>query len=303
MYTIVETMHYTDIVWTMCIILFAFIGLSYRAAGVFILVHTFSLGYYILFELNHHLAAVQPRDMKELAIVAIELVFAFFVMSYLVYENIRHHSYIGRELKITNALLARKNNENSTLLKEVHHRVKNNLQIVVSLLRMQNSDAHSEETKLQFNEAINRIMTISMIHEKLYQSGELSKLEFRKYVHSLIDDIQNLHTMDDTVAIHVSSSVSKVDLKRIVPIGLILNELITNSLKHAFSESENGEISIHFCEDESKEITFTYFDSGNWKPSSNNGFGSELLLLLTEQIDGELERNDSTYTIRFPSAK
>ncbi len=238
----------------------------------------------------------------ELVVVAIEMVFAFFIMAYLIFENIRYHSYVGKELNDANRQLAQKNRENVTLLKEVHHRVKNNLQIVVSLLRMQNAETDSEETKLHFNEAINRIMTISMIHRKLYQTGELSRLEFNKYISSLIDDIKSLHTNNSNIKIDLSSNLEELDLKTVVPLGLIINELITNSIKHAFRDDESGVITISFTTDVNNFVVLNYFDSGTWKEQDKNGFGLELLDLLTDQLDGTFKRNKSLIRIEFPIA-
>ncbi len=300
MNTILHTMHYSDILWMVCVILFAFIGLTKRIALFFIVVNVLGLVYFILFGLNTHLELVQPLSTIELAVVTIEMVFAFFIMSYLIFENIRYQSHVGVELLHANQLLAQKNRENITLLKEVHHRVKNNLQIVISLLRMQSADINSEETKLHFNEAINRIMTISMIHRKLYQTGELSRLEFNKYINSLIDDIKSLHTNNSNIKIELTSNLEELDLKTVVPLGLIINELITNSVKHAFTEDEHGIITIAFTKNMDNIVVLDYADSGTWKEPSKNGFGLELLSLLTEQLDGTFRRNESLFRIEFP---
>ena len=262
--------------------------------------HVISLVAFILFGLNTHLELVRPLTGLELLVVAIEMVFAFFIMTYLIFENIRYHNHVGKELQQTNQLLAQKNNENITLLKEVHHRVKNNLQIVVSLLRMQNAETESEEAKWQFNEAINRIMTISMIHRKLYQTGELSRLEFNKYINGLVDDIKSLHTTSTRIKIDLTSNLEELDLKTVVPLGLIINELITNSIKHAFADKEEGTITISFTKDLDNSVVLNYFDSGTWKDPDKNGFGLELLSLLTDQLDGTFQRNQSLFRIEFP---
>ena len=300
MYTIHDTLHYSDLLWIMCIILFAFIGLSYKMALIFVAIHIIGLGFFIFFELNNHVEALAVRDNFKLLNVFIEIVFAFTIMAYLLYENVRYYKNIWDELQETNSQLASKNKENITLLKEVHHRVKNNLQIVVSLLRIQNTDIKSAETKEHFKTAINRIMTISMIHRKLYQSGELSEIEFQKYIHSLIEDIKNLHSDNDEIAIKVTSNLSEIDLNSIVPLGLIINELITNSIKHAFNEGDIRTISIRFDVDENENVILDYSDSGEWREAETTGFGIELLELLSEQLDGKLARESSTFRIEFP---
>lgn len=300
MNTMIHTFHYSDLVWMMCIILFAFIGLSYKVAFFFVGLHIVGLSYFIVFGLNEHVISITQRSVVELIAVVIEISFAFLVMSYLIYENVRYHKYIWAELQEKNVQLAFKNKENQTLLKEVHHRVKNNLQIVVSLLRIQNTEMQSEETKEHFRTAINRIMTISMIHRKLYQSGELSEIEFHKYIHSLITDIKELHSDGKEIEIEVTSNLSQVDLNSVVPMGLIINELITNSIKHAFRNVDKGVITVCFSLKENGNVVLDYFDSGEWIEKDKNGFGIELLELLTDQLDGTIKRNGSIYKIEFP---
>ncbi len=300
MYTIDDTLHYSDLVWIMCIILFAFIGLSYKMAFVFIAIHIIGIGIFIFFELNTHVLNLTVRSDFKLMNVIIEIVFAFIIMSYLLYENVRYYKSIWNEFQHTNSQLASKNKENITLLKEVHHRVKNNLQIVISLLRMQHVDIQSEETKEHFKTAINRIMTISIIHQKLYQSGELSEIEFQKYMQALIDDIKHLHGEDEEISIDFTSNLTEIDLNSIVPIGLIINELITNSIKHAFKIGDKRLITVRFNLDSQKNVLLDYSDSGEWKQGEKVGFGSELLVLLTEQLDGQLERHQSYFRIKFP---
>jgi two-component sensor histidine kinase len=192
-----------------------------------------------------------------------------------------------------------KNIENTTLIKEVHHRVKNNLQIVISLLRMQANDIENEESKLQFNEAIGRIMTISVIHQKLYEQKNLSEVQFENYFIQLIDEIKRLHDSNVTIEIDIEPSLKSIGLNSIVPLGLILNELITNSIKHHSLSDPQPKITISFREGKDATILFVYSDSGTWKElteeKSNGKFGLELISVLTEQMEGTYKREDTTY--------
>lgn len=106
MNTIVHTFHYSDIVWIMCIILFAFIGLSYRIAFLFVGIHIIGFVYYLSFSLNENIDLITKRSNLELIVVIVEISFAFLVMSYLIYENVRYHKYIWAELQETNIQLA-----------------------------------------------------------------------------------------------------------------------------------------------------------------------------------------------------
>lgn len=166
---------------------------------------------------------------------------------------------------------------------------------------MQNVETHSNETKEHFRTAINRIMTISIIHRKLYQSGELSEIEFYRYINSLIEDIKDLHSDESEIEINLSSNIKEVDLNSIVSLGLIINELITNSIKHAFDIIEKKSITINFNLKPNGNVVLDYSDSGKWKETEKNGFGIELLELLTDQLDGTITRDGSAFKIEFPT--
>lgn len=142
-----------------------------------------------------------------------------------------------------------------------------------------------------------------MIHQKLYQSGELSEIEFHKYINTLIDDIKELHSDNREIEINLISEIKEVDLNSIVPLGLIINELITNSIKHAFRNSNQKTIDIKFSYNKSGNNLLEYSDSGQWQETEKNGFGIELLELLTDQLDGSINRNSSLFIIEFPTMK
>lgn len=298
--TIIHTMHYSDLLWIVNIVLFAYVGLSNREALFFVVIHAIALAYFCIFELNKHLEIVRPLSSTELVVTSIEILFAFFVMAYLYHANIRFQTFVQEELKHSNSELEQKNNEITTLLKEVHHRVKNNLQIVVSLLRIQQAELNSEELRAQFQVAVNRVMTISTIHQKLYQSKELSQVDFNEYINSLIADFQDLFE-HRKIKIEFTSTIDRIDLKSIVPVGLILNELITNSIKHAPSDDNEQVITLQFEEGEDGYSQLIYSDGHVWQ-SQNEGFGLELIATLTEQLEGVIEKENGTLNIRFKAS-
>ena len=150
---------------------------------------------------------------------------------------------VNSNLEDQNALIQSKNLENETLLKEIHHRVKNNLQIVISLLRMQSMEMKSEESKMYFTEAINRIMAIFLIHQKLYGEKELSKIDLKKYIEELVNDIISISFDKNNIELFIKVNVKYLSLETIMPLGLLINELASNSLKHAFNDKD-GQISI-----------------------------------------------------------
>ena len=303
------TLHYPDFFWIISVILFAFIGLGKRWALFFIIYHTGLIFYFFQFTLNRNLnnATLIPPD--QLWGIMIEMLFGILVISYLLFVYVSFKEYSEKELiKMNNNLEKRnriiesKNRENSTLLKEVHHRVKNNLQIVVSLLRMQSNELTTEDSKSQFSEAIGRVMAISLIHQKLYDEKNLSNVDYKKYIRELINEVKILHQVEIQVELHFDDSLKEIGMKSIVPLGLILNELITNSVKHIPEGSESSEIKIRLRKLESGEMELHYQDSGQWiekLKTEKSTFGIELISVLTEQLEGTYTREGTDYLFRL----
>jgi two-component system, sensor histidine kinase PdtaS len=303
---VMEIVHYAEFFWIAAIVIFAFIGLSRRAGIFFLVVNALSVSVHMLLRLNLNIAFQDEHTTMEIAGILTEILFALFTIGYLLHQYLLFQSYAENQLKLANEELAaqnqiivKKNEENSMLAKEIHHRVKNNLQIVISLLRMHSDEVKSEETKRHFSEATNRIMTMSLIHQKLYQEKELSNIDFDAYLEDLAQEIigssRNGHRR---IACRIDSEVKRVGLKTIVPLGLLLNELMTNSLKHAFADRIDGEISIRVAELSQGTLELEYSDDGSWKgcaATATDGFGFELIGLLTGQLEGTFERVESRY--------
>jgi len=198
--------------------------------------------------------------------------------------------------------------EKEILLKEIHHRVKNNLQVISSLLYLQSkklSDAKSLEV---FNEGQNRIRSMVLIHEQLYKSGDLARINFDKYIHDLTHSlVLSYGSMPITFNIHVDGVYFGVD--QAIPCGLILNELISNALKHAFTPGKQGQIEIDLRTDNSDYLTLTVKDNGVGFPKNldfrnTTSLGLNIINKLVNQLKGtiELDTNAGTeFMIRFPN--
>ena len=301
MNTVMNLTHYVDFMWIMITLFMTFIGLGQRIGIIATVINAFLIAYFFFNNLNRHIVLIKPRTNSQLVGEFIEVTFALFVLGYLIHLYYLHQQHSNNELKLANSelekqnqLISTKNNENIVLLKEVHHRVKNNLQIITSLLRLQKGSL-PDEIKLKFDEAISRIMTMSLIHSKLYQTNKLNKIEIESYINDLIFEI--IHTLDHNkkVSTEIKSDIGDVGLKTIVRLGLLLNELLSNSFKHAFKNCTEGNILIHLNRSNPKEFILIYSDSGKWKEQNTNGFGLELIETLTEQLEGSYTRNDSTY--------
>jgi len=167
------------------------------------------------------------------------------------------------------------------------------------LLRLQSNELKSQEAKTPLNEAINRIMVMSLIHQKLYGNKSLSNINLQEYLYELTDDIKNIYNTKD-IQIDIQSN-HNVGLKTIVPLGLLFNELLTNTLKHAFTDLDKGEIYIVIRQKTGGNFEVIYSDSGKWKEPSKhqNNFGLELIEIMTNQLEGHYQKvinNNTTYT-------
>ena len=285
--------HYVDLIWIMVIVSLAFIGLGSKYGLLFLTLNVVGIAYFFCFTLNHHIKVLEVRDPLELIGDVIEITFALLIIGYLLLEFVRYQKQTEKVLRVVNsnleeqnALIQSKNLENETLLKEIHHRVKNNLQIIISLLRMQSMEMKSEESKMYFTEAINRIMAIFLIHEKLYGEKELSKIDLKKYIEELVNDIISISFDKNNIELFIKVNVKYLSLETIMPLGLLINELASNSLKHAFNDKD-GQISIVINQTGDK-FDFDYLDNGIWKTpvSDRVSFGVELIDILTDQMNG-----------------
>ena len=306
MNTILDFTHYVDFLWLTACVLIAFIGLGKKEGYFFVLANILGIAYFFFYSLNAHIEILKIKSTPELIADLAEVVFAFLIISYLIQQFIKLQQHSENELKILNDNLEEQNNvvltkskDNETLIKEIHHRVKNNLQIIVSLLRMQSHEMKTSEGKAEFKEAINRIMAMSLIHQRLYANKEFSKIDLRPYIEELTNDLINtLSIYDDKIQLIIDVKISAINLNTIVPLGLLINELVSNSIKHGISESEQSEIKISISK-EADIYTFNYSDNGNWiEPGKEkSSFGLELIGILTEQMNGEftLSKDNGTH--------
>jgi two-component system, sensor histidine kinase PdtaS len=172
---------------------------------------------------------------------------------------------IKKKRNIKNELVENQNREKTAMLKEIHHRVKKNLQVITSLLRLQTRDLTNEETIKHFKEAIDRVGAMALIHNQMYQSKDLDRIELEPYLESLSDNILSSYSLEIPVKIAFNIEVIYTKSSLIVPLALIFNELMSNSLKHAFTTKAFGEIEVKIKEINENQIQFVYRDNGEWK--------------------------------------
>ena len=199
-----------------------------------------------------------------------------------------------RDRKRAEAQIKASLQEKEVLLKEIHHRVKNNLQIISSLLNLQADYLKDNQAIEIFKDSQNRIESMALIHEKLYQSKDLAKINFADYIQELATSLfcsyeVNLNAI--TLKMNIEDVILGIDAA--IPCGLIINELVVNSLKHAFPEGNPGEISIDFYSKNPNEFALIVSDSGIGLPKeldlqNTNSLGLQLVNALTHQLEGNI---------------
>jgi len=185
--------------------------------------------------------------------------------------------------------------EKDVLMREIHHRVKNNLQIVISLLHLQSDKLADSSAQAILIEAQHRITSMALVHEQLYSRDNLAKVDIIEYIHSLLDELSiSFQSIDSTqIETHVTGDTVFMNIDRAIPLALIINELCSNSFKHAFSGSASGRIVVQIATNTNGLITVEIADNGTGIPSdftfdSAEGFGLSMVQTLTQQLDGEL---------------
>ncbi len=237
-------------------------------------------------------------------------------------ENKKHEDLImeidflrkqNRELEISNKILNEeftKFREKSEIIqKEIHHRVKNNFQIVMSLLNLQLAKVRDTEVQEMFRESENRIRAMALIHEKLYQSKDLQNILFNEYIGLIINDLmETFNLTNDSIKLVYDTEPVKLIMDQAIPCGLIINEILTNSMKYAFKKSSNSaeiRISLHEA-DEFVELSIK--DNGEGIPDdvdidNPETLGLQLITMLARnQLKGRLEiinENGTEFKIRF----
>ncbi|MCM5663582.1 tetratricopeptide repeat-containing sensor histidine kinase [Galbibacter mesophilus] len=194
--------------------------------------------------------------------------------------------------------------EKDSLLKEIHHRVKNNLQVVSSLLSIQTKNTKSKSAITALEEGKSRVKAMALIHQKLYQNEDLSVIKMQEYIESLAASIQSVYKQSGyRIKLHINAETADLDVDRAIPIGLILNELISNSFKYAFKESKEGNIFINLNK-EGEQYLFEYKDDGCGLPEdfdikSSGSMGMNLISRLANQLRSKLTIDEVPEGVRF----
>ena len=222
-------------------------------------------------------------------------------------------------LKTHNALykskrvLIQQMEEKETLIKEVHHRVKNNLQTVSSLLSLQSRNVKDDQMKNILKSTQNRVISMAMVHEMLYMRKDIAHIEYKSYVQELGEYlIKSIKGIESKVDLKIDIPNIKLGIDTAIPLGLLINEALTNSLKYGMTNDEGGEIHIALKKELNKEYILSIGDNGTGFPETINykntkSLGLKLIHNLTRQLKGTIKRDNSkkgtNYIIRFQEIK
>jgi PAS domain S-box-containing protein len=211
------------------------------------------------------------------------------------------------ERKRTDEQLKASLREKEVLLREVHHRVKNNMQVITSLLSLASAKVTEPSTKQHFVDSMHRIHSMALVHEKLYRSGNLATIDFGDYLSSVTNQLMR-SSAKAGISCTVEAEKISLAVDTAVPCGLIVNELVSNALKHAFGGREQGRVTVRLKRNDPKTVELSVQDDGVGFPPGLDfrsvlSMGMNLVVSLTDQIGGtaELQRNGGTnFLIRFP---
>ena len=197
--------------------------------------------------------------------------------------------------------------EKDVLMKEIHHRVKNNLQVISGLLELQSKAVNDDAAKDALMEGRNRVRSIALIHQNLYQFENLSSIELKRFVNDLCRQMESVYKKQSKITMNINVPVLYLDIDSAVPLGLIMNELLTNSFKYAFDESKTGEINLGIEVLSEGKYQLKYTDNGPGLPAGFDlthatTLGMQLICDLARQIGGKVKygyENGASFIINF----
>ena len=228
------------------------------------------------------------EQKKMFSIIAIGGLIACSVIGLLLFKNSKKKKLLEKQKQLLEVTLDEKN----VLLKEIHHRVKNSFQIVSSLLYLQSENVEDKEAQLAIKEAENRVRSMVLIHQKLYSKDDLVGINTKEYIEDLTKDIIESHQFKkEPISYNLDIEPKVLDIETITPLGLILNELITNVIKHAFTDiTESSKMAIEFKQ-ENDELVLKVSDNGVGMPNEvkESSFGLKLIKALSKKLKAQLD--------------
>ncbi len=232
----------------------------------------------------------------KIAIILVVLAVLILYNRYQIEAEKSRRKVLEHAVAVRTKEIAKERDTNVVLLREVHHRVKNNLQIIVSLLSLQSNHIKDLGMLNVFSEIQNRVRSMSLIHQKMYKTKNLASVNLEEYLRDLSGNLLDTYRVGQNVDLDMDISVKRFSADTLTPLGLIINEIISNSLKYAFPDGQDGIISVSLHQIEPGKYRLIIGDNGVGFPEDfdedQDSFGSELIDALTEQLNGTLKVRD-----------
>ncbi len=214
----------------------------------------------------------------------------FCILAFIAYRAFLNNRKKNQLLDKQKAIIQQQLNEKETLIREIHHRVKNNLQIISGLLNLQSRHIDNAEAQEAVREGRNRVKSMALIHQKLYQNDQLTVVNIGDYLQDLVQSIQqSFKNAKQEILVKITAKEIWLDVDAAIPIGLIINELVTNCYKYAFAGRDKGNISIAISEKE-QQLQLTVADDGQGLPAGldihhTKSFGMKLIKSLADKLE------------------
>jgi two-component sensor histidine kinase len=311
LFYIVNSQKYVTVMWMVGITLYVFYLLGSRWGSLILIANItgVTLSLYIV-DKQTQIDAINSLDGHGTISIILNLLIILIIIIYLMNQiaqtsktAILNSSEAQTELRKQYLIVQTQNEEKTVMLKEIHHRVKNNLQVITSLLRLQSAEIEDKKVVEHFDDSIQRVLAMASIHEQMYQSKDLSKIDLKGYLNTLIEELIESYAVHKLINVDIKCDIEYIQPKSLVSFALMFNELISNTLKHAFDQKSTGKITIKISLKDKNLIEAIYSDNGNWKkPTRKGSFGLELISDLCEQMDGTYEQsfeNGTTYRFTF----
>lgn len=246
------------------------------------------------------------KNRTSILLISVALIFAL-ILAFIAYRGYKKKLYINKLLERQKSDISRKNEDKKNMLQEIHHRVKNNLQVVNSLLRMQSSKSSDEEVISAFKQTQSRVLSMAKLHEKMYQSGDLKRLNAKEHITMLVEEIVKNYTVGKKIKLNLAIDEVFIDSQTMMPLSLIINEMISNSLKYAFEGRNKGIITVKLSPTSASTNELYIADNGIGFITGKvtNGLGSKLIKSFTKQLNGTIKKvlaNGTAFKLTFENA-
>jgi two-component sensor histidine kinase len=251
-------------------------------------------------ELEAKTALIKQRQIQLWVLVAGFLLMVSIAIIFI--QRFRIESRFHRQLEVQNAELRQtyeelkttliSKEEKEALIKEIHHRVKNNLQIISSLISIQANSIEDRKAERMLREVQNRVLSMAMLHEQLYRAPDMAQIDVENYIDQLLENLMQIYSSDKSIRFNVEISAENFSVDTLIPIGLLVNEVVTNSLKYAFRGRDTGSVSVRIYPHDAGRYCMIIEDDGigishDAKHETTGSVGMELIETFIAQLDGE----------------